>query len=55
MDDNEGEGNHLRSEIDVNTIQSTFNHHKANRNSSTVGHRVEANQTREPTRNTGGS
>ena len=48
-----GEENHLRCVIDVNTIQSTSNHHKVNHNSSTVGHRVEANQTRKPKRNTG--
>ena len=49
IDDNEGEENHLRSVIDVDTIQSTSHHHI--NNSTTVGDQVEANQTREPIRN----
>ena len=50
IDDNEGEGNHLRSVIDVDTIQSTSDHHI--NNSTTVGDRVEANPTKESIGNT---
>ena len=50
IDDNEGEENHLRSVIDVDTIQSTSDHHI--NNSTTVEDRVEANPTKESIGNT---
>ena len=50
IDDNEGEENHLRSVIDVDTIQSTSDRHI--NNSTTVRDRIEANPTRESIGNT---
>ena len=53
IEDNEGEENHPRSVIEVDAIQSTSDRHKVNHHdNTTVGDRVESNQTRESIRNT---